>query len=357
MISSLKTGTTLDKHFLKLNTNKYIRMKKTTISLIGCGAVSEYYHLPVLQRMPEFDIKYLMDLDSNRSSHLKKLYRLESETVTDINLILEDDQIDAIFLSTPPNIHKDQIIQAAKAGKHILCEKPLAMNSEETKEIIQVCKQENVKLLVGYQMRFDGKYSKIKELISKKVLGKLIGGHGLHFANAFEWPSITKFQEDSSQGGGALFEMMHFVDLSTWFFGKAISLQAQILTKNKKSKVDDSAYLSINFENDVFISLHIGWNKLTVNSFTVFGTEGYIRALSDVKKLHFHAKDLLAQPPILIRPNHSISPFHDEFLHFHDVVQGKEKPITTPEEILQNSIIIEKSYDQKQKGNVIFLEE
>ena len=332
-------------------------MKKTTISLVGCGAVSEYYHLPVLQRMPEFNIKYLVDLDKSRSSHLKKLYRLESETLEDFNLALEDDQVEAVLLLTPPSIHKEQIFQAAKAGKHIFCEKPLSMNVAETKEILQICKQENVKLLVGYQMRFDGKYSKIKELISKKLLGNLIGGHGLHFANAFEWPSITKFQEDSSRGGGALFEMMHFVDLSTWFFGKAISLQARVLTKNKKSKVDDTAYLSVIFENDVSVSLHIGWNKITINSFTVFGTEGYLRALSDVKKLHYHSKDFLAQPPILIRPNQSISPFHDELLHFHNIIQGKEKPITTPNEILQNSIIIEKSYDQELQGNTVSLED
>ncbi|MCG3222123.1 MAG: Gfo/Idh/MocA family oxidoreductase [Candidatus Heimdallarchaeota archaeon] len=337
--------------------NKYIRMKKTNISLIGCGAVAEYYHLPVLQRMPEFNIKYLVDLDQNRSTYLKKLYRLESETVDDLDIVLKDDQVDAVLLLTPPKLHKDQIIEVARAGKHIFCEKPLSMNNKEAKEILQVCKQENVNLLVGYQMRFDGKYSKIKELISKKMFGKIVGGHGLHFANAFEWPSITKFQTDRSQGGGALFEMMHFVDLATWFFGKAISLQSQVLTRNKKSSVDDSAYLSINFENDVNVSLHIGWNKLTVNSFTVFGTEGYIRALSDTKKLHFHAKDLLAQPPILIRPNHSISPFHDELLHFHNIVQGKEKPITTSDEILQNSIIIEKSYDQQTEKSLIILEE
>ena len=332
-------------------------MKKTNISLIGCGAVAEYYHLPVLQRMPEFNIKYLVDLDQNRSTYLKKLYRLESETVDDLDIVLKDDQVDAVLLLTPPKLHKDQIIEVARAGKHIFCEKPLSMNNKEAKEILQVCKQENVNLLVGYQMRFDGKYSKIKELITKNMFGKIVGGHGLHFANAFEWPSITKFQTDRSQGGGALFEMMHFVDLATWFFGKAISLQSRILTKNKKSQVDDSAYLSINFEKDVCVSLHIGWNKLTVNSFTVFGTEGYVRALSDTKKLHFHAKDLLAQPPILIRPNHSISPFHDELLHFHNIVQGKEKPITTPDEILQNSVIIEKSYDQQTEKNLILLEE
>jgi predicted dehydrogenase len=331
-------------------------MKKTNISLIGCGAVAEYYHLPVLQRMPEFNIKYLVDLDRNRSLYLKQLFRLESEIKEDFEAVLKDDQIDAVLLLTPPKLHKEQIKQAAKAGKHIFCEKPLSMNSDETKEVLQVCKEENVKLLVGYQMRFDGKYSKIKELISRKVLGEIIGGQGLHFANAFEWPSITKFQKDKDQGGGALFEMMHFVDLSSWFFGKAVSVQSQILTRTKKSTVDDSAYLSIKFEKDIHVSLHIGWNKLTINSFTVFGTEGYVRAISDTKKLHFHAKDFLAQPPILIKPNHSISPFHDELLHFHKVVQGKEKPITTPDEILQNSIIIEKSYD-KQAENVLLLEE
>ena len=103
--------------------------------------------------------------------------------------------------------------------------------------------------------------------------------------------------------------------------------------------------------------MNIGWNKLTVNSFTIFGTEGYARALSDSKKIHYHAKDFLAQPPLVIKPNHTISPFHDELLHFYNIIQGKEKPITKNEEILQNSKILDKAYSQDSKDKIVFLED
>ncbi len=331
--------------------------KKIEIAIVGCGAVAEYYHLPVLQRMPEFKIKYLIDPQKDRAKHLKNLFRLDAITESTLNSALEDERVEAVLILSPPTFHKDLIIQSALKKKHIFCEKPLAMNVDETVEIIENCKENNVQLLVGYQMRFDGKYSKIYEMIKKKMFGRMIGGHGLHFANAFKWPSITKFQQDKKRGGGALFEMMHFVDLSSWFFGKAISLQSYVLTKDRKLAVDDIAYLSIEFENDVQVSLHIGWNKLTVNSFTVFGTEGYARAISDNKKIQYHAKDFLAQPPILIKPNRSISPFQDELLHFYEIVLGKTNPITKEREILQNSRIIENAYLQNNISKVVSLED
>jgi len=331
--------------------------KKVNLALIGCGAVAEYYHLPVLQRMPEFDIKYLVDSQEERAMYLKDLFRLPASIETTTESILEEEDIEALLILTPPSSHKELITKSAQRKKHLFCEKPLAMNMKETQEILDVCKSNDVQLLVGYQMRFDGKYSKLKEMLKKKMFGKIIGGHGLHFANALKWPSITKFQQDKQKGGGALFEMMHFVDLATWYFGKVISFQSKISTKEKKSPIDDSAYLSLNFENDVHVSLHIGWNRITVNSFTIFGTEGYARALSDSKKIHYHAKDFLAQPPLVIKPKPTISPFHDELLHFYNIIQGKESPITRKDELLQNSKILEKAYLKSSESKLVFLEE
>ncbi|MBY9001488.1 MAG: Gfo/Idh/MocA family oxidoreductase [Candidatus Heimdallarchaeota archaeon] len=331
--------------------------KKLNVALVGCGAVAEYYHLPVLQRMPEYEIKYLVDLSKNRAESVMKRFRLSSKVETKYTKILDDDQLDAVLILTPPTFHKEQIFLAAEAGKAVFCEKPLSMNTQDAKDIIDVCERNGVKLLPGYQMRFDGKFSKIKEMIEKKMFGSLIGGQGLHFANAFEWPSVSKFQIDEQKGGGALFEMMHFVDLATWFFGKALSMTASIFQKKKKSSIDDTANLHLTFENDVSVALSIGWNTITVNSFTVYGTEGYLRALSDSKKLQYHAKNFLAQQPILIQPNHSVSPFQDELLHFYKTIMKDTSPIVTPEEIIQNAKIIESAYNESNKNKTIILEE
>ncbi|MHA1417914.1 MAG: Gfo/Idh/MocA family protein [Candidatus Heimdallarchaeaceae archaeon] len=331
--------------------------KKLDVALVGCGAVAEYYHLPVLQRMPEYNVKYLVDISKDRAELIKKRFRMSSKTETKYEKVLDDDQLDAVMILTPPTLHKDQIFLAAEAKKAIFCEKPLSMNINEAVEIIDVCKKNNVSILPGYQMRFDGKYSKIKELIEKKMFGELIGGQGLHFANAFEWPSVSKFQINDQKGGGALFEMMHFVDLATWYFGKAISMTASISKKKKKSPIDDTANLHITFEKDVSVSLSIGWNTITVNSFTVFGTEGYVRALSDSKKMQYHAKNFLAQQPILIKPNHTISPFQDELLHFFEIITENKTSIVTQQEIIQNTKIVEFAYSETSKNITIMLED
>jgi predicted dehydrogenase len=307
--------------------------------------------------MPEYNIAYLVDVSKERAESIKKRFRLNSKIETNFENALKDDQLDAVLILTPPKIHKEQISFAAQAKKAVFCEKPLAMNYEDAVEIIDVCNKNNVPLIPGYQMRFDGKFSKIKELIDKKKFGNLIGGQGLHFANAFKWPSVSKFQLDEQKGGGALFEMMHFVDLATWYFGKALSMTATIQRKSKKSPIDDTANLQIIFENDVSVSLSIGWNTITVNSFTVYGTEGYLRALSDSKKLQYHAKKFLAQQPILIKPNHTVSPFQDELLHFYQVITEKKTPIVSQQEILQNTKIVEFAYSENYRNQIIKLED
>ena len=80
--------------------------KKLNVALVGCGAVAEYYHLPVLQRMPEYEIKYLVDLSKNRAESVMKRFRLSSKVETKYTKILDDDQLDAVLILTPPTFHK-----------------------------------------------------------------------------------------------------------------------------------------------------------------------------------------------------------------------------------------------------------
>lgn len=319
-------------------------MKKTNIAIIGCGAVAEVFHLPTLQRMPEFDIKYLVDVDMERIDLLKKKMRLEAKAETDYIKVLSDNDIDAVLILTPPKFHHKMVKEAAQAGKHIFCEKPFAMNSAEAEDMVESCKSNDVKLAVGFNFRFIPQYRKIKEMIDKGFFGKLIGGNSTFFANVFNWPSVSKFQYDKKAGGGALFEMgVHHIDLMNWYFGDAINVIANI-SAITNDKIDDTASVYIQYKNGANCSVTTGWNRLSVNTIGIIGLDAYATASASKNEILYYRKDLIGQAPIRIKVKKGLSPYQEELKYFHELISNKNEQ-TKGEEIINSVRVIEKAYE------------
>ena len=96
---------------------------------------------------------------------------------TDYNEILSNDAIDAVLVVSPTNLHKDIVVKCANAKKHIFCEKPMGMNTQECDEMIEACKQNNVKLQIGFMRRHDSNFKEAKKLIEDGTIGDLVQIH------------------------------------------------------------------------------------------------------------------------------------------------------------------------------------
>jgi predicted dehydrogenase len=332
-------------------------MKRVNLAVIGCGAVAEIFHLPTLQRMPEFEIKYLVDINENRIKEIKDKLKIEAKSSTDYEAVLRDEEVEAVMILTPPHLHHQMVLKAAEAKKHIFCEKPFTMNAEQAIEMIKACNENGVKITGGFNFRFIPQFSKIKELIDKGFFGKLIGGHSTLFADAFSWPTVSKFQYDKKKGGGALFEMgCHHIDLMNWFFGEPSSVVANIASLNKNSSVDDTASVYIQYENGANAVVYIGWNRLSINTVTVFGLDGYATATGGKNEVLYHRKDLIAQPPIRIRVDKGQSPYHRELYHFYECIVKNRNSIITQEEIIDSVWVAEKAYESAESKKMVLLQ-
>lgn len=330
-------------------------MKRIKLAIIGCGAVAEVFHLPALQRMPEFEIKYLVDVSEDRINHLKKRLKVDGEPEVDYNKVLSDDEVDAVMILTPPKLHHRMVIDAGEAGKHVFCEKPFAMNAKEAEEMVRVCRENSVKIMAGFNFRFVPQFRKMKDLIDKGFFGTLIGGHSTLFGNAFTWPSVSKFQYKRIEGGGALFEMgTHHIDLMNWLFREAISVTANISMLTNDA-IDDTASVYLQYKNTANCAVYIGWNRLSINTLTIIGLDGYATTSANKNEILYYRKDLVGQAPIRIKVKKGLSPYQEEMRHFYECIANNKKMIMTVDEIINSVRVVEKAYESNGRGEPVSL--
>ena len=172
---------------------------------------------------------------------------------TDHEEMLEKAPIDAVIISTPHYLHYSMALDAMRAGKHVLVDKPMAINLKEADEMIKEAKKRDVKLGVTLQSRFDPTIRKVKDAVEKGRFGRLILGEA-----TVKWFRTQEYYDNSpwrgrwaTEGGGALInQAIHTIDLLLWIMGPPKYLWAQIDTVAHRIEVEDIAVAAIRFEND-----------------------------------------------------------------------------------------------------------
>jgi len=166
--------------------------------------------------------------------------------------MLERAPIDAVIVSTPHYLHYPMTIDAIKADKHVLVDKPMAISLKEADEMINEAKKKSVKLGVNLQSRFDPTFRKVKDAVNEGRFGRLILGEA-----TVKWFRTQEYYDSSSwrgkwatEGGGALInQAIHTLDLLLWIMGPPKFLWGQIDTVAHKIEVEDIAVAAIRFEN------------------------------------------------------------------------------------------------------------
>ena len=198
-------------------------MKKIKWGVIGAGGIADRKTIPGLLKAQDCEIIALMD-PVNVAAIAQK-YKI-SKFTTNIDDILCNSEIEAVYIASPAYLHKKQVIKSAQAKKHILCEKPLALNSRDAEEMVLECEKNNVLLQEGLMMRFHGAHRVMKEMIEHGVIGKPVYAR----AQLSCWyPPIEGAwrQIPEKCGGGALIDMAsHLYDLLEMFLGSFTQVAA-----------------------------------------------------------------------------------------------------------------------------------
>jgi len=192
--------------------------------------------------------------------------------------IKNNPEIDAVYVITPNALHHSQVIRVAKAGKHVICEKPMAVNAREGEEMIAACKKANVKLLVGYRMHFEPKTLEIIRMRKEGEFGKILFFQGLSGFTIGD-PNQWRLNKQLS-GGGAMMDIgVYSINGSRYMIGEdPIWVTAQETKTNHekfKEGVDETIQFQLGFPGGAVASCLSTYTMNNLDSFFLNGENGY----------------------------------------------------------------------------------
>ena len=248
-------------------------MEKLNIGVIGLGAIGQK-HCEALARVERAKLVSVSDVNEQVLSKTAKTFG--AKPFKDYEEMLANSSLDAVIVATPDEIHTEPCISAAKAGKHILVEKPIATTIQDAQAIIVAAENAKVKLMVGFSLRFDLHYMTVKKMVADGQLGDLISV----FARRLN--IITQADRINGRCGVLHFLGIHDFDALRWIIGsEPVSIYTEESTSvPKKYPQDNESFSIIRFANGVRACAHIGWNLPLQHlggrdfKFDIMGTKG-----------------------------------------------------------------------------------
>jgi predicted dehydrogenase len=255
--------------------------KKIRWGVIGCGGIAARRTIPEFKKMvSNAELVSVMDLSKETARTVAEKFGIPHFCTTEEELLSQD--IEAVYIATPQNVHCRQSILAARAGKHILCEKPIAITTEEVDQIEAACKKAKVKFMLGFCMRNNVYNKKARELVQNGSLGQMVMGRAQLTCWYPPIPGVWR-QDISISHGGALIDMgTHCLDILEWIMGaKIVEVTGfqDLLTHKYPTRIEDTSTIIARFSNGAHGIIDNYFNlpdAAAQNSLELHGTKGSI---------------------------------------------------------------------------------
>lgn len=255
-------------------------MFKINFAVVGCGHIGQR-HINVITEEPKACLTDICDIHKEKARSLAK--NLDGVQVyNNFDKMLEETKADVICICTPHGLHAPMSIKAARAGKDILVEKPMALTSAQSQKMINVANEEGVRLFVVKQNRYNKPIALAKKALSGNKLGKIF----MVQCNVM-WNRHAGYYEESDwkgkkelEGGALHTQVSHFIDLLIWWFGELQQAETITDTLHQKVEIEDCGVSALRFKSGVIGSLF--WTTCVYNvnyegSITIIGEKGTIK--------------------------------------------------------------------------------
>jgi predicted dehydrogenase len=236
-------------------------MDSIGIGIVGSQFIAEL-HAEAFKRVTGAEV---VAVASPTQAHAKTFAEKHhiAKWFADYHELLQQPDIQIVSLCLPNDLHCQATRDAARAGKHIICEKPLCMNLHEAEQMIAACKQAGVQLMYAEELCFTPKYVRAKQLVDEGALGKvyLVKQSEKHFGPHSDW-----FWNIDRSGGGVLMDMgCHGIEFARWILGRpratAVYAQCGTYVHKDKTRGEDNAILLIEFENHAVALIEESWAR------------------------------------------------------------------------------------------------
>lgn len=357
-------------------------MKTLKLGIIGCGGIANGKHLPAIKKEGSAEVVAFCDIIEQRATDAAKKYGTEEAQIfTDYHELLKLD-LDAVYVCTPNRSHCEITVAALNAGKHVMCEKPMAINYTQAKEMVDVAKKTNKLLTIGYQNRYRADSAYLKKECEAGELGDIYYAKAKAIRRRAV-PTWGVFLNEFEQGGGPLIDIgTHALDLTLWTMNnyKPKSVVGTIYHKlngetqpanafgpwnPEEFTVEDSAFGFIIMENGATITLEASWalNSLDVheaktvlcgtkagadmqNGLTINGTK---------HDRQYELKPNLDAGGVAFYVGGALTPEVIEQQTFMKAIRGEGELVVLPEQAAVVTQILDAIYQSAREGRQIIL--
>jgi predicted dehydrogenase len=265
--------------------------EKVRFGVIGCGSISELAHFPSIKKTPGAELIACCDVNENIAKKACEKWGAKYWFKDYRDLIEKNKEMDAVIIATPNNVHRNQAVAAAEAGLNIVLEKPMAVTNYEAWDIVQECRKNKVKLMIGCDRRFWTHNKWAKELIEEGVIGQiLMARSSLH--EHWNWyqnnVAFTDWRLHADVAGGAALPDTgaHAIDLLTWFMNskvkRAVGIAKRLAMPDTYTLCDDTVWMILEYENGSYGCVSCNrFSPVSSQVTELYGKDGTIYTCTD----------------------------------------------------------------------------
>ena len=353
--------------------------KRPRIGIIGCGGIARGSHAPSLKRLQEegaCELVACADVVADAAQAMAAQFGIP-RSFTDFHDLLALDELDGVTVATPPFVHKEATVAALRAGKHVLCEKPMAMNVAEAKEMLAVARETGKVLTIGHGGRFSAPAQAIHERIAAGDLGDIYYGRAVALRKRGV-PSRGVFTVKKLNGGGPLIDIgVHALDLAVWLMGNPTPVGVFGATYDKlahrpgvpaqqeqnwgpfdpsRYDVEDLCTGLVRFANGATLYLETSWllnqPEAEVRRTDVYGTTGGA-STTPFSILVERGGQLVDETPEVPAGRAGFQGNFLRFQRFLQCIEGEAEPLVKPEESLNVQRIIDALYRSAETAKAV----
>jgi len=336
------------------------KSSKIKVGVIGLGI--GFGHVDSFSKLPDVEVAAIADLNESRLKGTGDRYKIKKR-YKDYKELLKDTEIDAVSICLPNYLHAPATIEALNSGKHVIVEKPMAMNADEAQQMVETAEKNKKKLMIAVNNRYRTDSQFLKDLVEQGEIGEVYYGEAgwirrMNYAGGW-------FREKAKSGGGPLIDLgVHMLDLILYLIGDfdAESVYGVTYTKVANTDVEDIATAIIRLKSGTSVHLMATWECFAPNLYEhneiqylrLYGTEG--GAVLHPLRIHKRIKGRLADMVINIRPEEGGKNSRDrEIEHFIDCIKNDKTPISSGEQGVKVMKILDAIYKSAETGRDVLI--
>jgi UDP-N-acetyl-2-amino-2-deoxyglucuronate dehydrogenase len=347
------------------STNGPITNRRIRFALIGCGRIAHKHFEAIKAHADKAELRAVCDIDEHALA--MGISQTGAAAYRSLGELLASSPADAVILCTPSGLHPQQAIEAARSGRHVITEKPMATRWIDGLNMVRACDEAGIHLFVVKQNRLNSTLQLLKSAVSKRRFGRIymvtinvFWSRPQSYFDSAKWRGTWEFD-----GGALMNQASHYVDLVDWLIGPVESVQAYVATLARDIQVEDTATVGLRWRSGALGSINVTmltYSKNLEGSITIIGERGTVRvggvAVNEIQHWEFASSD---PDDLRVRdasyPTTSVYGFGHP-LYYDNVIRtlrGEADPQTDGREGLRSLEILIASYLSARDGRRVAL--